>query len=76
MSKPEPEDEAPIVYAVGMARTSKGWTAYELQIQGNRVLSRELLDDYPQPRASAMERLKIRAAQRFLLSDLSRGGLA
>ncbi len=71
--KPPIEDEDPIVYSVGIARTSKGWVSFQLATQGNRVIDRELLDDSPTSRVAAFERLKIRAAQRFLLGDPAKG---
>lgn len=69
--KDVPEDELPIVDAIGWARSPKGWVIVALKTQGEKVLEKEILSE-PSAFAIAWERLRVNVIHRLYSGAIRR----
>lgn len=70
-AKDVPEDELPVVDAIGWARSPKGWVIVHLKTQGEKVLEKEVLSE-PSAFAIAWERLRVNVIHRLYSNAIKR----
>jgi hypothetical protein len=53
------DKDLPVVITVGITKVTRGWVVVSLETQGDKVLSKEILSQDPEPRGHAVIRAEV-----------------
>lgn len=56
-AEPTPEPELPVMHGYVYGKVAKGWVLVEVETQGDKIISRNVLSRDPEPRMETLKRL-------------------